>query len=211
MEGSSVLEVSTRSYTGKKASRKLIRQEKIPAVYYKGEENIALEVGINVFQKFMNSGHSIITLKIDGKEEKQAILKKVQFHPVKSMPMHIDFMGITVGERIKTEVSLVMVGEAPGLKLGGFMEHKLRSLEIECLPKDLPENIEVDISSLGLGEAVHVKDLSLENIKVLTDPEELICILEAPKVKGADIEVGGEMEEEGSEEPEVIKQKDSEE
>ncbi|MCK5077783.1 MAG: 50S ribosomal protein L25 [Calditrichia bacterium] len=211
MKGSNELQINSRKLTGKKSSRKLARESKIPAVFYhKAEGNMSLEIDHNVFQKFMNTKHGIIELVIDGKEKKQAFVKKVQFDPVKDVPMHIDFQGVTAGESIRTDVSVVLIGEAIGLKSGGFMEHSLRSISIECLPKNLPDHIVVDVSQLELGQSLHVSDLNLKDIKLHVDPEELICHVEIPKVQEEEVtEEVDELEE--SAEPEVLKQKDTEE
>ncbi|MCK5076389.1 MAG: 50S ribosomal protein L25 [Calditrichia bacterium] len=211
MKSSNELQVLTRKLTGKKVSRKLAKENRIPAVFYhKAEGNLNLEVEANVFQRFFNIERGIIDLVIDGgKEKKQVILKKVQFDPIKDMPIHIDFMGITKGQAIKTNVTIVLVGEAPGLKQGGFMEHSLRSLEIECLPKNLPDHVEVDVSQLNVGESFHVEDLELTDIKILVDTKEVICHIELPKVVEEVVVEEEEVVEET--EPEVLKQKETEE
>ncbi|RMG39074.1 MAG: 50S ribosomal protein L25, partial [Methanobacteriota archaeon] len=93
---------------------------------------------------------------------------------------------------------------------GGYLEHLIRELQVECLPKDLPDHIEIDISGLDVGHAIHVKDIEVENVKILDDPEEVICLIEAPKVGGVEAEEE-EMEAEEAQQPEVIKQKNVEE
>jgi large subunit ribosomal protein L25 len=197
--------------TGKKVSRKLWKEGKIPAVYYhKGEDNLNLELELREVQRLIASEHSIVELVIDGgKKKKQCIVKKVQFDPVKGFPIHVDFQGVKAGEKIRTEVHVKLVGEPIGKKHGGYLEHLIRELEVECLPKDLPDHIEIDISGLDVGHTIHVKDIEVDKVKILDDPEEVICMIEAPKV-GA-VEEAEEAVEEEEQQPEVIKQKNVEE
>jgi len=213
MKGSNELQVTTRKLTGKKVSRKLAKDRKIPAVFYHSVEgNLNLEVEFNVLQRFLNKDHGVIELVIDGgKEKKQAVLKKVQYDPIKDLPIHLDFLGITKGQAIKTTVTLTLVGEAPGLKQGGFMDHSMRSLDIECLPKDIPDHIDIDVSAMEVGDSFHVEDLELENIKILEDPKDVICHVELPKLHEEEELEEEELEEEELAEPEVLKQKDTEE
>lgn len=206
-----VMKANTRSISGKKASRKLWREGKVPAIYYhKGEENLMLEVELRDVQRIIASEHAVVELDIDnGTLKKNCIIKSIQFDPVKGFPAHLDLQGVTAGEKIRTSVHVKLEGTPVGVKQGGYLEHLIREIEVECLPKDLPDHIAIDISGLNLGQAIHVKDIKIENVKILDNPEEVICMVEAPKT--AEIEV---TEEEGVEEesqPEVIKQKNIEE
>ncbi|GAB4180154.1 MAG: 50S ribosomal protein L25 [Calditrichia bacterium] len=207
-----VLHANTRTMKKKNVARKLMREGKVPAVFYhKNDENIFLEIEIREMQKLINTEHSIIQLEIDGgKSKKDCIIKSVQFDPIKGFPIHVDFQGVVKGEKIKTDVHIVLKGTPAGIKQGGYMEHFLRTLHIECLPKDLPDNIEIDVSSLGLGQSVHVKDLQLDNLKILNDPEDIICMVEAQRTAEVEEVEAKELGEESAE-PEVIKQKNVEE
>lgn len=204
-----VLNARTRSVLGKKASRKLWREGKLPAVFYhKGEENLYLELDQNEVKKFLNKDHGVIELNIDnGKLKKSCIVKEIQFDPVKGFPSHIDFQGVVAGEKVRAKVHVLLEGTPAGIKMGGFLEHFIRELEVEALPKDLPEHITIDVSHLNIGDSLHVKDIKTDKFKILDNEDEVICTVQLPKVHEA-VEAPAEQEEA---EPEVIKQKKVEE
>jgi large subunit ribosomal protein L25 len=137
-----------------------------------------------------------------------ALINEVQHHPVNRTVLHVDFQAVSVNETLVAEVVIEPVGEAVGVKTGGgLLEHNLRSIEVECLPKDLPELIRVDVSNLELGQALHVSDLpALPGVKYLADGEVTVMLVSEPKV--ADETATAEA---GPSEPEVINEKKTEE
>lgn len=170
------LSATARQDVGKGASRRL-RQgaEKIPAILY-GAEEAALPIVLSHFQvakALRNEAFysHILTLDIDGKKQ-QAVLKAVQRHPYKPIIQHMDFMRITGKEKIRMMVPLHFKGDdvAPGVvEESGIVSHLLNSVEVLCLPKDLPEYIEVDLSGLALGDAIHLSQLKVPKNVELTD------------------------------------------
>ncbi|MBV1913617.1 MAG: 50S ribosomal protein L25/general stress protein Ctc [Cycloclasticus sp.] len=160
------LAASIRKDLGKGATRRLRKQEMVPAVIYgAGKEPVSITLGHN---QLMHSTDNeaffshILSIDVDGKKEK-VIIKALQRHPAKSILMHADFMRVSMTEKLKVHVPLHFIGadEAPGAKQGGVVTHDLVDIEIQCLPGDLPEYIEVDVSALEIGDSLHLSDIKL--------------------------------------------------
>lgn len=161
-----VINVQSRTDTGKGASRRLRRTGLVPGIVYGAHQEPAM-ISIVHSDLLRHLDHEafyshILTLNVDGKPE-QVILKDLQRHPARPFVMHADFLRVSAKEKLKTNVPLHFVGEdvAPGVKAGGVVSHLLTEVEVSCLPGDLPEYIEVDISALELGGAVMLSEISL--------------------------------------------------
>ena len=198
------LEAKVRTQTGKGAVRKLRQQGRIPAILYGGEgEPVLLEVEEREFEALSGkaTGQNVITNLKLGEEtgENMTLIKDVQHHPVTERVLHIDFCRISLKEKLTVPVPIAVVGESAGVKEGGILEHLLWEVDVECLPTQMPEKIEVDITHLNIGDTIHVRDLEeKEGIKVLTDGEKTILSVVPPRV------VEKEVVEEEVAEPEVI-------
>lgn len=206
------LEVLFRNKTGTKENKKLRRKNLIPAILY-GKEISPVPVCVNLkdFENILESAgkNALINLSVKKdsleKENYTVIIKEIQEHPLEDTIIHIDFQAISLKERMKVKVPLEFVGEPKGVKEGGMLEHLLWEIEIECLPAEIPANIQIDISNIGINQHLYAKDISLpENIKLLTDPEEII--VQVIPEKGIVEEIKPE-EEEKPAEPEIIKEK----
>ena len=154
----------------------------------------------------------IITLKISGEgspKDKTVLIKEIQREPIKDGILHVDFNEISLTETLKVNVPLASKGEAVGVKVdGGILEHVMWELQVECLPTDIPEKIEADITNLKIGDSLHVKDIAVPaGVKVLNDPELIAMIVKAQKVEAPKEEVVAE----GAAEPELIRKKKEEE
>ena len=209
----SVLQATIREGIGKANARRLRRSGYVPGTLYGVEkECVALSINKKELEKLLSETYSVINVKIDGNEQK-SVFKEIQFHPVKGDVIHVDLQRIKAGQEINVSVPLKFVGEAPGVKLGGLFQTIKSDLDISTLPKYLPNEIEIDISSLEIGDSIHVDDLKLEHITFDLDPEELICSVILPKKVEEPEEVEEEFEEaeEEADEPEVISQKSKEE
>lgn len=157
----------TRNDQGKGASRRLRRAAKVPAILYGGKgEPTAVTLDqlklLNVIgdEKFYSS---IINLKLDGADQ-QAVVKDVQMHPAKNQVLHVDLQRVLADQaiRINLPIHFLNAGSAPGVKLqGGLVSHLKTEVEISCLPKDLPESLEVDMSQMNLNDTIFLKDLKL--------------------------------------------------
>jgi large subunit ribosomal protein L25 len=161
------LNAEPRNDTGKGASRRLRRDGKVPAILYGGsQEPQALSLNHN--QVLRNLEHEafyshILTVNIGGTDTR-AVLRDLQRHPSKPTILHVDLLRVSATETLRMHVPLHFLGEdvAPGVKLGGGMVmHELIEVEVECLPQNLPEYIEVDVSGLHLGESLHLSDLKV--------------------------------------------------
>ena len=161
-----VLDVSVRENTGTGGAREARRNNLVPGVIYGGgEDSVAVAVKYNEVLKAINSGQfigSMIELKQGGKAQK-VFTKDIQFHPVTDAPMHLDFYRVTAKTIIEVEVSVNFVGEeeAPGLKEGGTLNVVRYSIEVKCPAGDIPDNIEVDVSKMEIGDSIHISDVSL--------------------------------------------------
>jgi len=210
-----VLDAQVRTQTGKKV--KFLRKEGyIPAVIY-GRDIDTLPISLKkrettlLFNKI--SGSTILTIQVDGKEH-ATLVREVQRDYIKNELLHVDFQAVSLKEKLRTHVSLTLVGKAPVLEnFEALIVSGIDQIEVECLPQDLVDTIEVDISSLAeIGDAIYVKDLpKLANVEVLTDLEELVAVANAVKEE-VEPEVEEVVVEEGAEaEPEVIEKGKAEE
>jgi large subunit ribosomal protein L25 len=162
-----VLEASARVDAGKGASRRLRKQNAVPAIIYGGDKapaNISL-IHHHMLHAIENEAFfaSIITLKVDGTEE-SVIIKDLQRHPAKPRIMHADFLRVSADHALHVNVPLHFINEATSIGVkqgGGLVTHLMTELEISCLPKDLPEYIEVDVQNLDVGDSLHIADLIL--------------------------------------------------
>lgn len=156
----------SRNDLGKSATRRLRKENKVPAVVYgAGSEPVSITLGHN---ELLHSTENeaffshILSLSIDGKAE-NVVIKDLQRHPSRAILMHADFLRVDMNEKLKVHVPLHFIGEevAPGVKQGGVVTHELVDIEIECLPKDLPEFIEVDLTEVDLGGSLHLSDIKM--------------------------------------------------
>ena len=160
------LDAQVRDDMGKGASRRLRREEKVPAVIYgAGEPALSITLDHNkVIHALENEAFysHILTLNVNGKPQ-QAILKDLQRHPFKPKINHMDFLRVKAGEELHTRVPVHFVNEAvcPGVKAGGVVHHDVTDIEVYVLPKDLPEFIEVDLTGLKVGDSVHLSQVKL--------------------------------------------------
>jgi large subunit ribosomal protein L25 len=171
----------------------------------KGNEAIAFsapEVDLNPL--IYTSDTHLIHLKIDDQEQLDCIVKDVQFDPVTDRLVHIDFMGITYGQVLQLQIPVILLGTPEGVKQGGLMQHFIHKLDVECLPKNIPENLEVDVSKLLIGDAIHVRDLEYENVKILNPEDAAVVAVTVTKIAVEEEEVEEEEIEAEAAEPEVI-------
>ncbi|VAW59455.1 LSU ribosomal protein L25p [hydrothermal vent metagenome] len=193
-----VIEINaeTRTDLGKGASRRLRHQERIPAIVYGSGDPVSLTIDLREVRPHVDNElfyASIVNLKIDGKKTaEKVIVRDIQHHPYKIDIMHLDFQRIDAKKKMHMHVQLHFTGEdiAPGVKLGGgIISHVINEVEVECLPKDIPEYIEVDISALDVGESVHLTELKIpKGVELLAlkhgdeDHDTAVVSIHAPKV-----------------------------
>jgi large subunit ribosomal protein L25 len=205
------LEAKPRNERGKNASRRQRAQGLVPVtVYGGGKETASASIVKREFATLLR-GHGrnvIFTLNVDGAATPVKIAE-MQVDPVKGTLIHMDLMRISLTEKSKFEVTVRTVGEADGVKnTGGVIEVVTHSIEVRCLPRDLPSVIEVDVTSLGIGDNFKVGDLKLDSkVEILDDPETVIATVVAPRIEEPTPEVAPE----AATEPEVIKKGKAEE
>ncbi len=206
-----------RKETGKGNARKLRREGKIPGVIYgSSREPQPLTVDPSKVRENLGS-NAIVELKIlDGEEELEtetAMIKDYQKHVIKDELLHVDFQAISMDETISVTVPTEITGTSVGVKEGGVLQQLIREVEIECLPEDIPESLEVEITELDVGDSFQISDLEPgENIEILHDPDDVLVTVVPPSeevteeeetlvdVETLEPEVIGEEEEEVEEE-----------
>ena len=164
------LTVEKRDLKGNKALRQLRQDMKIPGVYYSYDgNNILFQISNNEIKNAIQSGANIFTVNVGGKEQ-NVIFKSVQYHPVTEQIIHIDLYGVDMNKAISIKIPIVYVGTPSGVSTeGGVVVTNLNEIEISCLPSDIPENIEVDISNVALGENIQAGDVDLgDKFKLVT-------------------------------------------
>jgi len=207
------LEAELREGKGRAKAKDLRDSGYLPSVVYShGKDALSIKFSKSALLKLVHQHRlesSIINIKI--KDEKKAkarpcLIKEIQYDPVHEDIIHVDFNEISLTEAIKVNVPVETKGESVGVKQeGGSLEHLLWEIEVECLPTNIPKNIEVDITALKLGEAIHIKDIVFPSgVKPLNDPAAIVLHVAAPMKEEAPAEA---IEGEAKQEPEVIKEK----
>jgi large subunit ribosomal protein L25 len=156
-------------------------------IYGAGETPTALAVPKKEFELALKTakagGNVIVALRLDGAAEQTAIIREVQRDPISHDILHLDFHHISLTEKVTVEVTVHLTGIPDGVKNGGgILEHITRTIEIECLPTQIPQHLEADVSALGIGDSIHVRDLVVPNAEVLSDPDTTIATVVPPTV-----------------------------
>ena len=177
-----------REGRGKGANRKLRGEGLIPAVVYGGKSTVSLSVNPKELKKLIQKEgiNSLIELAIEGDSEPKrvVVVKEHQQHPIRDGWEHADFLEVNMQQEIKVDVPVVLEGDSPGEKLGGMVEHNLHTVEVKCLPGDIPESFKVDMTQVQLDQVVHISDLVIpENVEVLDHLSEAVVSVHEVKVK----------------------------
>ncbi len=201
-----ILKAERRTEFKKSISNQMRKSGIIPGIYYSyGEEPIPIKASELALRPLVFTSESnIVSLQIEGeKKPLSCILKDTQFEPVTGRIIHFDLIGLKEGEMINIEVSIILKGNAIGVKEGGIVQHNLHKLEIKCLPQNIPPHIDVDITNLGIGDSIKVSDIKIEGIEILNDENASIVSVVPPTVE-AKPEEAATTEGEAPAEPEVI-------
>lgn len=199
-----VIEAAKREVTGKKVGV-LRREGKLPGVIYGHKfESMPIVMDARSATKVLNSvtSSSIVTLMVDGKEH-AALVREKQMDYIRNQFIHVDFQAVSQTEKIRAKVGVTLSGTAPAVKdFNGVVVEGLDAIEVEALPKDLPERFVIDISGLAnIGDAIHVSDVqAAADVTIIDDPEAMLVLITAPAAEET-AETAGEGE---MEEPEVI-------
>ncbi len=213
MANTSVLQAEVRNETGTGKCRGLRREGHLPCML-QGLDGASSPIQVSVHELLMllthHAGeHLVLDLKLGDNKPRKVLLKELQHAPISGNLVHADFAEISMTEKMQTNVQLVLAGEPTGVTQGGgTLEHLLWEVEVECLPNDLVEEIEVDVSSLDIGGMVTVADIpTTPGIEILTEPDIAVALVSAPRLEEEPAE--GEGEEAG--EPERVGEKKEEE
>jgi large subunit ribosomal protein L25 len=187
-----VLRVLRRTQSGKGVARKIRAEGMIPAVLYGGGENIPLSLQPQELLKILSSGeNTIFQLEIDGDvgEDRKAIVRDLQRHPLKETLLHADLYRISMDVEITVSVPIVLQGMSREVSdVGGVINQLLHEIEIQCLPSLIPHELPIDVSHLGIGEVLHVRDVQVpQGIQVLAVPDEVVASI---SVRGEEVAAG---------------------
>ena len=187
-----VLTAEKRAVIGKQV-RGLRRQGKLPAVIYGHHlQPVAITLDARETSRLIAgiTPSHLITIQV-GKEKHTVLVREKQRHPVQGVLLHIDFLAVSMTEKLRANIFIELVGDAPAVKeFDGLLVTGVEEVEVECLPKDLPERIQVDISGLRqIGDSLHVRDIQFSSaVDILTDPGEMVVLVTAPALEEAEAE-----------------------
>jgi len=189
------LKATVRKTTGNSPARQLRRTGQVPAVLYGPQtESVLLSVDIKEFEQILkkgNIGSLILNLVIQNGEKitKPAMIKELQSHPVSGNFLHIDFYEIDMQRKINVMIPVVTKGVSKGVELGGLLQIIRREVEVLCMPGDIPESIEIDITDLDVGDSVHVEEIPLgDNVEMPSDVNFTVLTIVSPKVEAVEEE-----------------------
>lgn len=201
------LQVASRAGTGKGAARSLRRQGKIPGVIY-GHDRAAESVAVDTMALAkllggISASTTIVDVVVDDRAPVKALIREIQRDALRPAHiLHLDLYEVRADEAVTVEVPVHLVGIADGVRnFGGVMDHSLRELEIEVLPGDIPDHVELDVTNLGIGHSLFVRDLTVAKGRILNDPDTPVCTVVAPRTEEAPAPV----EEAPEAEPELIR------
>ncbi|HET8833960.1 MAG TPA: 50S ribosomal protein L25 [Gemmatimonadales bacterium] len=185
------LTVSSRTTAGKGAARTLRREGKVPAVIYgHGREAESVSVETAALKKMLvgiSAGTTIVDVTVDNRAPVKALIREIQRDSLRPAEIiHLDLYEVRGDEEITLQVPVRLIGIPDGVRnFGGVLDHVLRELEIEVLPADIPEHVDLDVTALTIGHSLFVRDLQVPKAKVLNDPDTPICTVVAPRAEEA--------------------------
>ncbi len=183
---SEVLSGKIREKTGKVATKEVRRNGEIPAVLYGLKDNLSFSVCADNLKDILTAKgqNALLDLNLEGNKKRKVILKEFQSHPLKERWVHVDFLEVDVAKKVKVNVDVHLIGKSAGEKMGGLVNQVLKSIHVECLPVDIPQSVDLDVTAVELGQVLHVSDLSLpDKVKILHQPNEAVVSVHLEKVK----------------------------
>ncbi len=180
------LPAERREGTGKSVTRKLRVAGTIPAnLYGTGGDPVTMQVSnADLIQIFRHHGSNVlIELNFEGEDPILSLIREHQVHPVSGKSVHLDFQRVQLGKPLNVEVPFQITGVAPGVKdFGGILEQIIRSVEVSCLPRQIPDFIEVDVSELQINDAIHIGDLNVPDVEFLVDDSQTVAQVTPPRL-----------------------------
>lgn len=205
-----LLELTVREKHGTRQAKKVRRAGDVPGIFYfHGKESIPFTVNGKALQSTLGKETTLLDVHFNTGDNRKCIVRGIQYHPISHAIIHIDFMGIKLDEKITVSVPIHLTGTASGVKNdGGILQQVLREIEIECLPGDIPESIDLDVTALNIGDSLTVSDLTTGKFVILGEADRTIVTITAPRA--AEEPVAVEVPE-GEAEPELVGRKAEEE
>ena len=193
------IEVNKRDLSSKKSFvRSLRREDEIPGIYYSHESKSSIPFTITkkTLHEALKANTQVYQITV-GSKNRDVIIKSIQYHPISDEALHIDLYGVKMDQEVTVKVPIILIGQSEGIKAGGVLNQTLTEIEISCLPGDIPQNIEVDITNLNIGDLIRLENLSLpKNLTIIGDTDLLIVsIVQAAKIEEPeDVEVDDVLE-----------------
>lgn len=176
-----VLTASSRTDFGKAAAAKCRKADRLPAVIYdRNGRSTAIDVPYRDFAKLFKTvtESTLITIKVDGKDDYEVFIKDYQYDIVSDKVFHADFYAVERGQVLRTKIQIKLTGSPEACRQGAVLETGITEVEVECLPRNLPERIVIDVSTLGANELFHVRDIKVpEGVKILTDADLAVAMV----------------------------------
>jgi large subunit ribosomal protein L25 len=185
------LSAQPRAERGKGPAGRLRVAGRVPGILYGPgvEGSIALALDMKELDKTLHThagGNVLVTLDIVGDKSRTVMFKEVVRHPLRGTVMHVDLLEVNMNELVEIEVPVHLTGKAAGLAYGGIVQHETRTITIECLPSQIPDSIDVDITALNVGQSLHVKDIPLASgLKAVDDADLTIVSIVSPTAEVA--------------------------
>ena len=181
-----LLKATTRTTVGSRKAQALRAKDRIPGIIYgHGEQPIPVQLPYRDFQlafREHKGGNAIVNLAVGGGEY-TALIRDVQYDPINHHVLHLDFQHISLTEMVEVKVAVHLTGTPAGVKDGGgILEHIVREIDVRCLPTAIPPSIDIDVTGLNVGDSVHVRDLKVIDMTVLSDPDATIATVVPPTV-----------------------------
>jgi large subunit ribosomal protein L25 len=196
------LHVELREKKGRQDAKSLRREGRIPAIYYShDQETTSLSVDAYTFQRLLQKETHIYDVIFPDGKTRKSIIRELQRDPVTDELIHADFLGIKLDEKIKMVIPIILTGTPTGVKLqGGILEHPIREVEVEGLPLDIPEHIEVEVSAMEIGQIITLENIQADKYRFVTDIRQPIAIVVQPKAVKTETPEEEVLPEEGEEE-----------
>ncbi len=207
------LQVARRAGTGKGAARSLRRAGQIPAIIYghnRAPEALSIDrAALSKLLAGISAGSTILDVAVDGAAPVKALIRDIQRNPLRNTEViHLDLYEVRADEKVTLEVPVHLSGTADGVRnFGGVLDQVLHRLEIRVFPADIPTRVEIDVTPLGIGKSIYVRDVKLAKVEILNDPNLPVCSIVAPRTEEAPAAATGE----AVAEPEVIRKAKTEE
>ena len=177
------IEVEKRELSSKKSFVKELRSNgHIPGVYYShdSKESIPFMVTLKNLREALKSDSQVYKINVGGKS-RDVIVKTIQYHPITEQILHIDLYGVKMDAKVTVKIPIIIIGQSIGVKEGGVLNQSMTELDVACLPANIPQEIEVDISNLNLGDTIRIEDINLgDDLDIVGDSSMLIASVVAP-------------------------------